>query len=43
MAIKRIEVLGVPVDILQPEELEMTILELLARPGTKQIIFLSIF
>ncbi len=43
MAIKRIEVLGVPVDILQPEELEMTILELLARPGTKQIIFLSIW
>ncbi|MBQ5473029.1 MAG: WecB/TagA/CpsF family glycosyltransferase [Treponema sp.] len=43
MAIKRIELLGVPVDILQPEELEMTVLELLARPGTKQIIFLSIW
>lgn len=43
MAIQRIEILGVPVDIMQPEDIELTVLELLARPGTKQIIFLSIW
>lgn len=43
MGIQRIEVLGVPVDILHPEDLEMTMLELLAKSGTKQIIFLSIW
>lgn len=43
MAKQRIEVLGVPVDILQPQNLEEEILELLAKPGTKQIVFLSIW
>lgn len=43
MGVQRINLLGVPVDILHPEDMELTILELLARPGTKQIIFLSIW
>lgn len=43
MGIQRVEILGVPVDILQPQDLEMVMLELLAKPGTKQIIFLSIW
>ena len=43
MSIKRISLLGVPVDICPPEDLENEILELLAKPGTKQIIFLSIW
>lgn len=43
MAITRISLLGVPVDICSPENLENEVLEILARPGTKQIIFLSIW
>ena len=43
MAIKRISLIGVPVDICQPENLEFEILELLSKPGTKQIVFLSIW
>ena len=43
MAINRITLIGVPVDIIQPENLESEILELLAKPGTKQIVFLSIW
>lgn len=43
MSINRISLLGVPVDICPPEKLENEILELLAKPGTKQIIFLSIW
>lgn len=43
MAIERINLIGVPVDICQPENLENEILEILAKPGTKQIIFLSIW
>ena len=43
MSIGRINLLGVPVDICQPENLENEILELLAKPGTKQIVFLSIW
>ena len=43
MSINRISLLGVPVDICAPENLENEILELLAKPGTKQIIFLSIW
>lgn len=43
MGIQRIKVLDVPVDILRPENLEIEILELLAKPGTKQIVFLSIW
>ena len=40
---QRIELLGVPVDICRPEHFEAEILEILARPGTKQIIFLSVW
>ncbi|MBQ6781376.1 MAG: WecB/TagA/CpsF family glycosyltransferase [Treponema sp.] len=43
MAMQRITLLGVPVDVCRPEDLEAEILEILARPGTKQIIFLSIW
>ena len=43
MSIKRISLIGVPVDVIQPENLENEILELLAKPGTKQIVFLSIW
>lgn len=43
MAIDRITLLGVPVDICTPDKLEDEILELLAKPGTKQIVFLSVW
>lgn len=43
MSIQRINLLGVPVDICNPENLENEILEILAKPGTKQIIFLSVW
>ena len=43
MSIKRISLIGVPVDIIHPENMETEILELLAKPGTKQIVFLSIW
>jgi len=43
MSIERISLIGVPVDIVSPENLENEILEILAKPGTKQIIFLSIW
>ncbi len=43
MSVERIELLGVPVDVCPPEDLENAILEMLAKPGTKQIVFLSIW
>ncbi|MBO4629416.1 MAG: WecB/TagA/CpsF family glycosyltransferase [Treponema sp.] len=43
MSTERINLIGVPVDVCAPENLEAAILELLAKPGTKQIIFLSIW
>ncbi|MCQ2579291.1 MAG: WecB/TagA/CpsF family glycosyltransferase [Treponemataceae bacterium] len=43
MAVQRISVLNVPVDIIQPEEIETELLALLDKPGAKQIIFLSIW
>jgi len=43
MSIERVNLIGVPVDICAPENLEKEILELLANPGTKQIVFLSIW
>ncbi|MCF0242752.1 MAG: WecB/TagA/CpsF family glycosyltransferase [Treponema sp.] len=41
--IERISLCGVPVDILKPENLEQDILEILIKPGTKQIMFLSVW
>ncbi|MCQ2573754.1 MAG: WecB/TagA/CpsF family glycosyltransferase [Treponema sp.] len=41
--IQRINVCGVPVDILKQENLEQEILEILAKPGAKQIMFLSVW
>ena len=43
MAIERISLLGVPVDILPQEDLEKELLSLLEKPGTKQVVFLSIW
>ena len=40
---KRIELLGVPIDICQPEELEGEFMKILEKPGTKQIVFLSVW
>lgn len=43
MAVQRIEILGVPVDVCQKSELEEKILELSEKKGSSQIIFLSIW
>ncbi|MBP5283384.1 MAG: WecB/TagA/CpsF family glycosyltransferase [Treponema sp.] len=43
MAMQRREILGVPVDVCKPEELETDLLDILLRPGTKQILFLSVW
>ncbi|MCH5294440.1 MAG: WecB/TagA/CpsF family glycosyltransferase [Treponema sp.] len=43
MPVQRIDVLGVPVDILPPQEMEETLLGLLEKEGTKQIIFMTIW
>lgn len=43
MACERINVLSVPVDVCPPEKLEEVIIELTNQPGTKQVIFLSIW
>ncbi len=43
MAKERIKLLGVPIDICPPEELEFEIMELLAKPGTKQIVFITVW
>jgi len=43
MAVERIKVLGVPVDVCSSEDFENEIMELLARPGAKQIVFLSVW
>ncbi len=41
--IRRISLLGVPVDVCSLAEMDDAILELLAKPGTKHIVFLSIW
>ena len=43
MSVQRINLLDVPIDILPPEDLEKTIIELAEKKGTKQIVFLSIW
>ena len=43
MAVKRINVLNVPVDICSASDMEGQIMEMLAKPGTKQIVFLTIW
>ena len=43
MAMQRIKLLGVPVDVCRPDNIEAAILELLVKPGTKQIVFLSVW
>lgn len=39
----RIELLGVPVDVCKPEEIESTVLEILDKKGARQIVFLSVW
>lgn len=39
----RIELLGVPVDVCRPENIEEEIMKILEKPGTKQIVFLTIW
>lgn len=41
--LKRIKLLNVPVDVCKIEDMEDAILEILSKPGTKQIVFLSIW
>ena len=43
MAIKKIEILGVPVSVCMPQDFEKTILDLLEKEGPKQIVFLSVW
>ncbi|OJF76283.1 MAG: UDP-N-acetyl-D-mannosamine transferase [Treponema sp. CETP13] len=43
MEIERINVLKVPVDVIKPECVEKKLFSLLNEPGTKQIVFLSIW
>ena len=43
MAVQRIDVLGVPVDVLLPQDIESEILKLLETPGTKQIVFMTVW
>lgn len=40
---KRIELLGVPIDICQTENLEEEIMKILQKPNAKQIVFLSVW
>ena len=42
MAIQRISLLTVPVDVINPDDLEKEILTLSEKPGAKQIVFLSL-
>lgn len=43
MAIERIHLLDIPIDILSQENVEKEILDLLNKPGTKSIVFLSVW
>ena len=42
MAVQRISLLTVPVDVINPDDLEKEILALTEKPGAKQIVFLSL-
>ncbi len=41
--VKRINFLGLPIDVVRPEELEKVVYNLVEQPGTKQIVFLTIW
>lgn len=43
MKAQRIKLIGVPVDVCREEDLEETVMEILAKPGMKQILFLSVW
>ncbi len=41
--IERIKVLGLPIDVVRPEDFEKVIYNLIEQPGIKQIVFLSVW
>ncbi len=41
--LERIDILGIPIDVVSPEDLEKVLFRLLDEAGTKQIIFLTIW
>ena len=43
MAIQRIDILGVPIDICKPQDLGEVALDMASKSGTKQIVFLSVW
>ncbi len=43
MAIQRINILGVGVDVCEAQDLEQKVMEMVEQPGTKQIVFLSVW
>lgn len=43
MAVERIKVAGIPVDVCRAEDMEGAMLELLARDGVRRVIFLTIW
>jgi N-acetylglucosaminyldiphosphoundecaprenol N-acetyl-beta-D-mannosaminyltransferase len=43
MACERITVLNIPIDVCLPEDFETIILDLIQKPGSKQIVFLSVW
>lgn len=43
MVFEKVDVAGVPITICKKEDVEEAVLELLAKPGTKQIVFLSVW
>jgi N-acetylglucosaminyldiphosphoundecaprenol N-acetyl-beta-D-mannosaminyltransferase len=43
MAIEKVKLLGVPVDVCKPQDFEKTIMDLLEKEGSKQIVFLSVW
>lgn len=43
MAVKRINLMNVPLDILQPEDIDAVTLELIKKEGVQQIVFLTLW
>ena len=42
MAVQRIELFGVPVDIIPPQDMENTVMSMIEDGGYRQIVFLTI-
>lgn len=43
MSVERIDLLGVPIDVLKDEDIEETVMNLLKKEGSQQIVFLSLW